>query len=154
MKTTGTLETMTCLPRFLPPSEKTEIIHTDKWKQIIKACQHFTRNPDTSTRHRSETNGVAERTVFRVKEGTAIVQVQSGLPKEWWDCAMGCYFYLRNVHDKMADGKTAFEKRYGETFDGPFISCRTRVECMPISAKDKSRVHHLGKKTLKGIFLD
>ena len=27
--------------------------------------------------------------------------------------------YLRNVHDKMADDKTAFEKRYGQKFDGP-----------------------------------
>ena len=42
--------------------------------------------------------------------------VQHGLPGEWWDCAMKCYCYLRNVHDKMADGKTAFEKRYGATW--------------------------------------
>ena len=42
--------------------------------------------------------------------------VQHGLPEEWWDCAMECYSYLRNVHDKMADGKTAFEKRYVATW--------------------------------------
>ena len=35
-------------------------------------------NHDTSTPRRSETHGVAERAVRRVKEGTAIAQVLSG----------------------------------------------------------------------------
>ena len=56
---------------------------------------------------RSETSGVAERAVRRVKEGTAITLVQSELPEERWDRAMECYCYLPNAHDKMADGKTA-----------------------------------------------
>ena len=62
-----------------------------------------------ATPHRSETNGVAEKDVRRVKEGTAIALGQSGPPEEWWDCAMECDYYLRNVHDKMAVGKAAFE---------------------------------------------
>ena len=31
---------------------------------------------------------------------------------------MQCCFYLCNERDKMADGKTAMEKRYGKTNDG------------------------------------
>ena len=46
------------------------------------------------------------------------LDLQSGPPEEWWDCATECYGFLRNVHDKMADGKTAFEKRYGQTCEG------------------------------------
>ena len=89
-------------------------------------------------------NGVAERAVRRVKEGTAIALVQkNGLPEEWWDCAMECHCYLRNMRDTMADGMTAFEKRYGQTFDGPSIPFRTLVEYIPMTAKDKSRVHQL-----------
>ena len=30
-----------------------------------------------------------------------------------WQKILECYCYLRNVHDTMADGVTAFEKRYG-----------------------------------------
>ena len=52
-----------------------------------------------------------------------------------------------------ANGKTAFEKRYGQKFDGPSIPFGTSVEYIPITAKDKSRVHQFGQKTLKGIFL-
>ena len=37
-------------------------------------------------------------------------------------------WYLRNVHDKMADGETAFEKRSGQTFYGPSILSGTLSE--------------------------
>ena len=37
------------------------------------------------------TNGIAERAVRRVKEGTATAIVQSGLRDDWWDCAMECF---------------------------------------------------------------
>ena len=53
----------------------------------------------------------------------------------------------------MADGMTAYEKRYGQTFDGPSSPFGTLVEFFPITAKDKSRVHQFGKKTLNDIFL-
>ena len=41
-------------------------------------------NHCTSTPHRSETNGIAERAVRRVKEGTSAVLLQSGLDENWW----------------------------------------------------------------------
>ena len=58
-----------------------------------------------------------------------------------------CHCYLRNAHDKMTDDKTAFEKSCGEKIDGSL------VEYTSIAAKDKSRVHQCGTKSLKGIFL-
>ena len=36
------------------------------------------------TPHRSETNGIVERAVRRVKEGTSAVLLQSGLNESWW----------------------------------------------------------------------
>ena len=93
------------------------------------------------------------RAVRRVKEATAVALVQRGLPEEWWDCAMDCRCHLRNVHEKMTDGKTALKKRCGQNFDGPSIPFGTSVEYIPITAKDKSRVHQFGKQTPKGTFL-
>ena len=69
--------------------------------------------------HRSETNGVAERAVRRVKGGTSIARMQSERPEDWWACAMERYCHMRDVHAKMADDKTAFQKRFDKTFDGP-----------------------------------
>ena len=48
-----------------------------------KACEDLSWNHCTSTPHRSETNGIAERAVRRVKEGTSAVLLQSGLNESW-----------------------------------------------------------------------
>ena len=45
----------------------------------LEACEDLSWNHCTSTPHRSETNGIAERAVCRVKEGTSAVFLQSGL---------------------------------------------------------------------------
>ena len=87
---TETSETMSRLQRFLLPSQKPEMIDTDRSNEFMKVRQDIQWNHDTSTPRRSETNGVAERAVRRVKEGTAIALLQSGLPEEWWGSAMEC----------------------------------------------------------------
>ena len=65
---------------------------------------------------------------------------------------MECFCLLGHVHDKMADGKTPFEKRCCQKFDGPSIPFGTLVKYIPITAKDKSRVHQFWKTTLNGLF--
>ena len=69
-------------------------------------CEDLSWNHCTSTPRRSETNGIAERAVRRVKEGTSAVLLQSGLNENWWADSMECYTYLRNVTDLLSDGKT------------------------------------------------
>ena len=110
-------------------------------------------NHCTSTPHRSETNGIAERAVRRVKEGTSAVLLQSGLNESWRADSMECYTYLRNVTDLLSDGKTPYERRFGQSFKGPIIPLGSLVEYHPITAKDQSRIHQFGKKVLPGLFL-
>ena len=74
------------------------------WK-FGKACEDLSWNDCTSTPHRSETNGIAERAVRRVMEGTSALLLQSGLAIEWWTDSMECYCYLRNIQDLLSDGK-------------------------------------------------
>ena len=94
-----------CLKRFLSPIQETRI-NIDNLKEFFEACQDFQWNHDTSTLHRSETNG-QKGVVRRVKEGTAPALVESGLP-EWRCWAVECYCYLHDVPDRMADSQTAF----------------------------------------------
>ena len=103
--------------------------------------------------NRSETIGIAERVVRRVNDGTQAVLLQSGLDERWWSDSLEWYCYLRNVQDLLADGKTSYERRFGESFKGPITPFGAMVECHPISPKDQARVHQLGKKVLPGIFL-
>ena len=146
-------ETQRSLQKFLEPDKKPKVIYTDNSLEFGKACEDLSWNHCTSTPHRSETNGIAERAVRRVKEGTSAVLLQSGLNESWWADSMECYTYLRNVTDLLSDGKTPYERRFGQPFKGPIIPFGSLVEYYPITAKDQSRIHQFGKKLLPGLFL-
>ena len=60
-----------------------KVIYTDNSLEFGKACEDLSWNHCTSTPHRSETNGIAERAVRRVQEGTSAVLLQSGLDENW-----------------------------------------------------------------------
>ena len=51
----------------------------------------------------------------RVKEGTSAELLQSGLDEMWRADSMECYCYLRNVQDRLSDGKTSYERRFWRT---------------------------------------
>ena len=146
-------ETQRSLQKFLEPERKPKVIYTDNSLEFGKACEDLSWNHCTSTPHRSETNGIAERAVRRVKEGTSAVLLQSGLNESWWADSMECYTYLRNVTDLLSDGKTPYERRFGKPFEGPIVPFGSLVEYHPITAKDQSRIHQFGKKVLPGLFL-
>ena len=146
-------ETQRSLQKFLEPERKPKVIYTDNSLEFGKACEDLSWNHCTSTPHRSETNAIAERAVRRVKEGTSAVLLQSGLNESWWADSMECYTYLRNVTDLLSDGKTPYERRFGQPFKGPIIPFGSLVEYYPITAKDQSRIHQFGKKVLPGLFL-
>ena len=71
--------------------------------------------------------------------------------KKWWAVSMGCYCF--KILDLSSDGKTLYERRFGEPFKGPVVPCGSMVEYEPISTKDQSRIHQFGRKVLPGIFL-
>ena len=66
---------------------------------------------------------------------------------------MECCTYLRNVQDLLSDGKTPYERRFGQPFEGPIIPFGSLVEYHPKTATDQSRIHQFEKKVLLGLFL-
>ena len=141
-KTETSQETQRSLQKFLEPDRSPKVIYTDNALEFGKACEDRSWNHCTSTPHRSETNGIAERAMRRVKEGTSAVLLQSGLNESWWADSMECYTYLRIVTDLLSDGKTPYERRFGQPFNGPIIPFGSLVEYHPITAKD-----HLERKS-------
>ena len=152
-KTKTSKEIQRSLQKFLEPNRKPKIIDTDTSLEFGKACEDLSWNHCTSTPHRSETNGIAERAVRRVKEGTPAVLLQSGLDENWWADSMECYTYLRNVTDLLSDGKTPYERLFGQPFKGSIIPFGSLVEYHPFTAKGQSRIHQVGKKVLPGLLL-
>ena len=132
-------------------------VYLDNAPELIKAMEELRWTYDTSTPHRPETNGVAERAARIIKEGTSTTLLQSGLPEDWWQEAMECDFFLRCVHAQLAAGgdssQTAFEKRFGHQFKGPIIPFGAQIEYKPSQQSDIMRLHQFGKKMLSGVFL-
>ena len=57
-------ENQRSLQKFLEPERKPKVIYTDNSLEFGKACEDLSWNHCTSTPHRSETNGIAERAVI------------------------------------------------------------------------------------------
>ena len=55
------------------------------------------------------------------------------------------FSYLRNVIDLLSDGKTPYERRFGQPFIGPIFPFGSLVEYHPITAKDQSTIHQFGQ---------
>ena len=67
-KTKTSQETQKSLQKFLEPNRKPQVIYTDNSLEFGKACEDLSWNHCTSTPHRSETNGIAERAVRRLRK--------------------------------------------------------------------------------------
>ena len=151
-KTKTSQETQKSLMKFLEPTRKPKVIYTDNSLEFDKSCEESSRNHRSSTPHRSETHGTAERAIRRVKEGKSAVLLLSGLDNDRWADSLECYCCLRNIQDKLSDGKTPYERRFGMPFSGPAIPFGAKVEYHPISAKDQSRLHQFGAKVNQECF--
>ena len=69
-------ETEKSLRKFLEPSADPKVMFTVKSLEFGKVFQDLFWNHCTSPTHRSETNGIAERAVRRVKQGTSSILLQ------------------------------------------------------------------------------
>ena len=79
-----------------------------------KYCEELSWNYRTTTLHRSETSGIAERAARRITEETSAVLLQSASDDKWWSDSMKCCCYLRNDQELLANGKSQNERRFGE----------------------------------------
>ena len=117
-KTKSAKDTTDGFHKFLGPQIKARHVYTDCSLEFEKAIADYGMSHDTSTPHRPQTNGVAERAVRRVKEGTSFAFEQSGLYDVWWPEAMACYCFLRNIDDLYLTGdQTAYLRRFGVPFE-------------------------------------
>ena len=97
-------------------------------------------------------NGIAERAVRIIKEGTSAVLLQSGLDEKWWANSMECHCYLRNIQDLLSDEKTPYERRFGIPFNGAVIPFGAMVEYHPSSAKRLIETASVRLKSLSRFF--
>ena len=89
-----------CKSSWSPIGNLKSFTLTIPWNSA-KLVKIFSWNHCTSTPHRSETHGTAERAVSRVKEGA----LQSGLDENWWAASMECYTFCETFKISYLMGK-------------------------------------------------
>ena len=147
-KTKASQETERSVLEFLEPSEKPNVIFSDDPLEFGKSCEDLSWNHCTSTPHRSETNGIAERAVRRTKEGTSAVLLWFGLDEKWWADSMECHCYLRHVQDLQSGGKTPYERRFGSPFKGPVIPFGSMIEYHPYFCERPVKAPSIGQESV------
>ena len=101
------------LQKFTGLDRNPKVIYTDNSLEFGIACEDFSWNHCTSTRHFSATYGVAQRAVRKVKKRHLCCIVTIGSKWKLVAESMECYTYLRKVTDLLSDGKTPYERRFG-----------------------------------------
>ena len=146
-------ETEKCLRNFLEPSEKPQVIDTDNSLEFAKSSEDLSWNLWTSTPHGSEMNGIAERAVRRVKEGTSAVFLQSGFYEQWWSDSIECYCFCETFKTSYGTGKLLMKGDSVNHSRAPQFHLEHWLNITQISTRDQMRIHQFGKKVLPGIFL-
>ena len=138
------------LNQFTKPTDKVMRFYSDNALELAKSVRSMGWRHDTCTENRPQTNGVAERAVRRVLDGSRTVLFQSGMDHSWWAEATQCYCYNRNITDVIRqEGKTPYELRHGTLFPGKRIPFGALVDYKPSTGK----LLKFAVRTLPGIFV-
>ena len=117
---TGADDTKKSLQQFFAAIKTTRKIDTKNYLKFTFACEDLNWNRDKSIPHRSGPNGIAERAVRRVNEGTASVVMQSSLTDGWWSAAVGsCCSCMRSDQNAPLN---ALSYRSEQTFPATHLS--------------------------------
>ena len=125
-------------------------VYTDGSKEFEAALRELGHPHDTSTPYRPQSNGVAEQSVRRFKEGTRCALFQSGLSPIWWAEASKTFCLLRNITDKIRENSPYFW-RHGRDFKGPKIPFGAGIRYLASGTLAEEQ-HTFGPKTRLGLF--
>ena len=126
-------------------------LYTDGAPEIVKAGKNLRTCHDTSTPYRSATNGLAEREIRNVLEGTRTLLEHSGLPTPYWPYASRCFCHHANI--RMVEGDSAWNKRHKQGhFKGDIIPFGALIDFRP-PKPILSMFPKFEKRSLPGIFL-
>ena len=97
-----------------------KVFYTNDFSEFGKYWEESSWNHRTASHSREQRQGVAERAVRRVEEGTSAVLLESGLNEKWWSDSMkNAITICKMSKTSWQTGNLKYERRSVESFKGP-----------------------------------
>ena len=139
---------MHTLRHFAGRRQEIDYLYFDNAREYLDAANQLGIIYGTRDANRPQSNGVAERAVRSILEGTRSVLFQSGLPHCYWAEAAECFAFPQNIHSKVRNTKdTAYFKRFGHKFKGKIIPFGSLVRYLPTSHRELNERGKFDPKT-------
>jgi hypothetical protein len=102
---------------FAGRRQKVDYMYFDNAREYIDAATQMGISYGTRDANRPQSNGVAERAVRTILEGTRSILFQSGLQHCYWAEAAECFAFSKNIHSLVRNTKeTSYFLRFGHKF--------------------------------------
>ena len=111
--TRSTPDTVQAFMQFAGPGRKPQRVYHDNAKEFVEASTQLKWLHDTSVTGRSETNGIAERAIEDVRQGTTSALLQAGFFPEHWPSASE-YYCIADSIKPDSQGKIAWNEFHGQ----------------------------------------
>ena len=151
-KTLGATEVYNLINAFEAPKEAIEYAYCDDSAAIKKALKMHRIQYDTSTPGQPKTNGIAERYVQEVINGTRALLSNAGLPASFWPYAMRAWCFGHNTSESGLRS-SPWKQRHGKKFEGPRIPFGSLVYFKQSPVKEGNKAT-MGTRRLKSKFME
>ncbi|MCP4903294.1 MAG: hypothetical protein GY906_40550, partial [bacterium] len=116
---------------FMGPSSQIKLLHSDPAPELRAAFGELGILFEASPTGIKGNNGIAERLVRTVLDGSRTLLEHAGLPQSFWPLAMKCFSTLYNITHRLDDESTPWTRRHGVEFSGLLIPFGALVDFMP-----------------------
>ena len=152
VKSKSSSDVVSSIGDFTGPYQNIRLMHSDPAPELRAAFAEMGILFEPAPTGIKGNNGIAERLVRTLLDGSRTLLEQSGFPLSFWPLAMRCFSVLYNVTHQHEDSSTPWTRRHGQEFDGELVPFGALVNFMP-SPEELKRQPKFAPRAMPGVFL-
>ena len=134
------------------PLREIKVMHSDPAPELRAAIVSLEIAFESAPTGVKGANGVAERIVVTIVEGSRTLLENAGLPLVYWPYAMRCFCVLYNVIHTFPDGTTPRTRRHEREFGSPLIPFGCLID-FKSTVEETKKPPKFSPQAIPGIFL-